>query len=1102
MGKQSLMQRIHRDNLLSTIIFGVLFVIFLYILVLNKVVAVNKQRLLNLAEVYAAFIHRQRPSVLYQTDHPPFSRAVLKTELQSITSHFPAGFTAGFYSRPSDRVIFTISQTGQIRLTDARFPAVGEGFQPPFSLKPGFVSHWSPFCRNWLLQYSHPVMGERQRLLGYTFAQVTLTRLIGFTFPLSLGLVMIAAGAGVISTLTGRRLNAAIRVNLQQLLLLDRATPEPVYQFEEFDRIAHYNQRVFTELKVAEEQKVAILESISDAFFALDDEWRFSYLNRHMERISGWKREDILGKSLLSLFPQDKLEAYLPYVERVRASRQPCQLELEWQPGFWYEFHIYPAATGVAVYFQDISGRKSAEAELRRSQQQTAHLLESIHHAFFTLDARQRFTYINKAAERLFKTDGPTLIGASARDFFQANLEPIFVRELERAWREGAAVRFEVHSQRLEAWVEVFVYPADDGSFVYFLNITERKRAEEARLRLAAIVESSEDAIISTDLDCKIVSWNRGAERIYGYPPEQIIGQSITLLYSEVSGTAAMTVFQRWLRSGMKGTFESVMRHRNGAPVNVAITLSVLTDGGGRVIGYSGIHRDISKEKDFAKELAAERERLFVTLRSIGEGVIATDCLGRIMLMNREAENLTGYSQYGVLDQELDTVFSLVNSQTKLKYAGIVAAVLNSEEIIHLNYSLLLHKSQREIPVSVSLAPIKSGAGECFGVVLIFQDISNKLRTEQELVKAEKLESLGILAGGIAHDFNNFLSAILANLQLAMAKLKRGEDIGRYLRESADATRKASDLTKQLLTFSRGEAPVKKTAAISELIQDTVNFVLRGSKVRVRFELPADLWPVEIDSGQISQVLHNLTLNAKQAMPGGGTLTIGGQNRTVGPGARFIPGRYVGLVIQDEGAGIPPEHLGRIFDPFFTTKKEGTGLGLATSYAIVKKHNGYIEVESEPGRGTAFSIFLPATDAVPVQEEEALEVAAAREARILLMDDDTQIRFSVGEMLSDAGYQVQLAQDGWEAVSCYRQAMTDGRRFDAVIMDLTVPGGLGGQETIAELKTLDPQVKAIVSSGYFNDPIIAEYQKYGFCGVVAKPYKFAELKRVIDRVLG
>ena len=364
------------------------------------------------------------------------------------------------------------------------------------------------------------------------------------------------------------------------------------------------------------------------------------------------------------------------------------------------------------------------------------------------------------------------------------------------------------------------------------------------------------------------------------------------------------------------------------------------------------------------------------------------------------------------------------------------------------------------------------------------------------------MDSLGILAGGIAHDFNNNLAAILSNIQLAILKHQKNEDVKKYLLHTVEITRKASDLTKQLLTFSKGGAPVKKNASLNELIKETTRFVLRGAKVKAKFDIPDDLWLASIDEGQISQVVHNLVLNAKQAMPQGGIIEIAAGNVSIEENPRFNSGNYVMIVIKDRGIGIPRENLIKIFDPFFTTKKDGNGLGLATSYSIIKQHNGYIEVESEEQVGTIFLVYLPAVNAVLGINDPQNEVAPSGEGlNILLMDDEEQILNAVGEMLSYYGYRVVLTGDGTEVIEKYKWAKISGVPFDVVIMDLTIPGGMGGQEAITHLRNFDPQIKAIVSSGYTNDQIMADYQRFGFCGVVSKPYKIDELIAVLNKVV-
>ncbi len=393
--------------------------------------------------------------------------------------------------------------------------------------------------------------------------------------------------------------------------------------------------------------------------------------------------------------------------------------------------------------------------------------------------------------------------------------------------------------------------------------------------------------------------------------------------------------------------------------------------------------------------------------------------------------------------------------------------------------------------------------GSLIGFWWLKRDISDKKRMEEEILKGQKLEALGILAGGIAHDFNNLLTGILGNISLAQLSIEQSHAAYSRMEAAGKAAVRARDLTRQLLPFSRGGAPIKKTASVSDIIKDCATFVLRGSKVRCEFVLPKDLWPVQIDEGQISQVIHNLIINAVQAMPNGGTVTVRAVNVRV-TDKTALPlekGKYVRISVGDTGVGIPQEHINKIFDPYFTTKPKGTGLGLATSYSIVKKHGGLITVNSEPGVGTSFYFFLPASarEKAPVAGDERPLVKG--KGRVLVMDDEPLIRDLAGEFLKLMGYSVSFARNGTEAIRLYKETLDEGRPFDAIIMDLTIPGGMGGKEAIQRIRRIDPAVKAIVSSGYSNDPIMSAHEKYGFKGVLPKPYDGNQLSQVLDKVI-
>ncbi|ADH85120.1 ATP-binding protein [Desulfurivibrio alkaliphilus] len=497
-------------------------------------------------------------------------------------------------------------------------------------------------------------------------------------------------------------------------------------------------------------------------------------------------------------------------------------------------------------------------------------------------------------------------------------------------------------------------------------------------------------------------------------------------------------------------------------------------------------------------ELAAEREQLAVTLRSIGDGVITTDTTGRVILLNLVAERLTGWSQQEAQDRPLPEIFHIINDRTGEKHPNPVDKVLQTGLNVELeNHTVLISRHGSRYHIADSGSPIRNFNSEIIGVVLVFRDVSEAIHTEAELLKAKKLESLGVLAAGIAHDFNNILTAIMGNLELARYLLGPQHQASNLIEEGTKASQRAQGLTQQLLTFARGGAPIRQAASIAGIIRDSADFVLRGSEVSCRYEIPHDLKLVNVDSGQISQVIQNIIINAREAISGSGTITVSCRN--LGPVKKMPADEYVEIKISDSGSGISREEQGKIFDPYFTTKEKGSGLGLAVCHSIIAKHHGKISVESAPGQGCTFTILLPVANSagIPAEADDRPAPAHNLSRRILLMDDEEMVRRVAARILQQLGCQVQETTDGEAAISAYRQAREEGQPFDLVIMDLTIPGGMGGKEAVKEIRRLDPQARVIVSSGYANDPIMAEPEKYGFDGVISKPYLLKDLEQVL-----
>ena len=516
------------------------------------------------------------------------------------------------------------------------------------------------------------------------------------------------------------------------------------------------------------------------------------------------------------------------------------------------------------------------------------------------------------------------------------------------------------------------------------------------------------------------------------------------------------------------------------------------------------VRRKTRELRSSNEALAAEKERLAVTLASIGDAVIATDIDGAVLLLNRVAEKLTGWQREDAIGQPLGRIFQIEDERTGKRRENPLARVLKSNQIEALaSHTALIAKDKTRRSIADSCAPIRDAKGDTLGVILVFRDVTAHRRTEEELLKVRKLESLGVLAGGIAHDFNNILASILGYTSLALLDDAASDSQRSRLQDVEKAANRARDLTQQLLTFSKGGEPVKQIASVAAVIQDSADFVLRGGKVHCNYHFAKDLWSAEIDQGQISQVIQNLVINAAQAMPAGGTINITGENHTQAvTSALLTAGKYVKVRISDQGVGIPAELCQRIFDPYFTTKQDGSGLGLAITHSIIARHNGHISVVSTPGEGATFTIDLPATTRQPPPRvEQIAPVPSKAGSKILVMDDDEMMRELATEMLTLAGYQVVTAAGGDQALALHASAAQAGDPFDLVILDLTIRGGMGGKETAESLLKRDPGARIIVASGYSNDPVMAYHHSFGFRAAISKPYDVASLSAMVAAVL-
>lgn len=634
-------------------------------------------------------------------------------------------------------------------------------------------------------------------------------------------------------------------------------------------------------------------------------------------------------------------------------------------------------------------------------------------------------------------------------------------------------------------------------------KVVDRTRElEREKRRVEQYLENIEVILVVLDDEARIRLINRRGCDVLGRSAEELIGKNwfSTCLPSE-EAEEVLKVYRDLVENpvGFIDYYENNIVNRFGERRFVAWHNTRLVDDQGGFIGVLSSGEDITERRKAVNALAASEENLRITVDSIGDGVISTDTACNITRMNRVAEDLTGWKRADAIGKPLVEVFRIIAEKDRKPAKNPAVEVLRTGQQVGLaNHTILLARHGREYQIADSAAPIRDEAGQIAGVVLVFRDVTDQYILEAEALKAEKLKSLGLLAGGIAHDFNNMLTSLFGNIELLRLSISTDHQAMPFLDAAIQSIGNAKKLTRQLLTFAKGGEPVNEAVDFATSISETVRLHLRGSSVDLHLDLAEDLWKVEADHGQLDQVMSNLVINAKQAMPEGGHIWITACNEMI-QGAPFVR-----IQIKDSGHGISPDHLPRIFDPYFTTKLDGHGLGLATIHSIIARHKGTIQVDSRLGEGTVFSVCLPASikraSSSPVVVVPSSPVAGAPvlKRRILVMDDEEIIRDVLKAMLHRMGFGVAVAPEGRAALELFRGALAEGDPFVLVMVDLTVIGGWGGQQTALEIKAIEPSTKIIATSGYATDPIFANFQKYGFSGILPKPFLYQELRDLVE----
>lgn len=914
------------------------------------------------------------------------------------------------------------------------------------------------------------------------------------------------------------------------------------------------------DLRKSEERFRTLVENLNVGVYRSTGDYKGRYLqvNPAMIKIFGYESiQEFMGSPIVSVYmqPQER-KKYLSKIKEQGYVRNE-ELALRKKDGT----PIIVSVTAVAQFeesgeikwidgiTEDVTERKQAEASLRGSEEKYRSLATTVD-SMYMIDRDCRYILMNEGYLKRFGLPLEKVIGKSYGDFHSEVATKEFVDIAERVFETGEPIQHEHKSERDGQFFLRTFSPvkSPDGEetitvTVVSKNITDRKQIEEklkeSEQRLHNVIQGSPIPAFVIGQDHKVVYWNRALEELSGIRAEEIIGtkEQWKAFYREERPCLAdllvdqeLEVIPRWypdkyIKSSLiKEAYEAsdFFPEMGESGKWLRFTAAVIRNSHGELIGAIETLEDITERKHAEEELRNSEQRLHNVIHGspIPAFVIGKD--HRVLYWNKALEELTRIKAEEMVgtkhhwkafyrderpcmaDLLVDHAIEMIPKWYFEKY---IKSRLIEDAYEATDFFPALGDSGKWLRFTAGA--IRDICGDLVGAIETLEDVTERKRAEEESIRVEKLESLGIFAGGIAHDFNNLLSIMLRNIFLAKLSLtdEQQEALAERLEIAEKVGHQAKELAHRLITFAKGGEPIRKIGSISQLFVNSVGLSLSGSDVRCEFSLPDDLWPVEMDDVQIRQVVNNLIVNAREAMPEGGVIKVHAENINVtsGNGLPLKEGEYVKLSMKDQGSGIPQDDLQKIFDPYFTTKPSGTargmGLGLAICYSIIKKHGGFITVDSEPAVGSDFIVYLPASPLREIIKKADHDPLVTIRGKILVMDDDEAVRSATGIILNYLGYDVEYAKDGGEAVELYRLAIEKGQSFSAVILDLNVPDGMGAREAIKELLAIDPHVKAIIACGYSDDPIISEFRKFGFQGAVEVPYDMEKMKDILGNLL-
>jgi PAS domain S-box-containing protein len=858
--------------------------------------------------------------------------------------------------------------------------------------------------------------------------------------------------------------------------------------------------------------RAGLLEAAPDAILAVTAEGRIALVNAQAVRLFGYPRDELIGQPIEVLVPErarsghpDHRERYL-HDPRPRPMGAGMQLAARRRDGSEFPAEISLSAIDVgndgvlvAVAVRDVSDRIRAEAKFRG-------LLEAAPDAMVGVDADGRIILVNTQAERLFGYGRDELVGRPVE---------ILVPRDTRERHPDHRVRYygdprprpmgggmELAARRKDgsefpAEIALSAIETEEGLLVSasIRDVTERRRAAEVRNLLASIVRSSHDAIVSKTLDGIVTSWNPGAERLYGYTAGEMIGSAGDVLFPAETRRAEDEMLRRIARGERVEQVQATRLRKDGSRVTVSLTLSPIADAAGEIVGAASVSRDMSEQQ-------RAEARFHGLLEAAPDAIVGVSPDGRIALVNAQAERLFGYARDELIGQPVEI---LVPEQAREFHPRHRAQYFVNPRPRPMGAGMQLaarRKDGTEFPAEISLSALETQEGIVVSAAI--RDVTDRLevqaererlkaraereRLEAQLHQSQRMESLGQLAGGVAHDFNNLLAVMLnyttfvaehIDAVAATSPDPRWHEVRRDLAQVLRAGDRATQLTHQLLAFGRREVVRPQVLNVNTVVAEIQQMLRRtlGEHIQMHITLAPDLWPVLADPGQLEQVLVNLAVNARDAMPDGGTLGIDTANIRIDPGttpAATGPGagRYVQIRVSDTGTGIPPEIAERVFEPFFTTKPkgQGSGLGLATVYGIVTQVSGHVWVDSVPGAGSTFTAVLPATDESvdPSGDDVTPREHTSGGETVLVVEDEDALREVTRRILSRNGYEVLTAANGPEALKIVEHT---GQRIDLLLTDVIMPHMLG-KELAGRMRELRPGLRVLYMSGYAQ-PVLA-----------------------------